>query len=856
MFRVAVGQAEDIETEKATRAAIALCREQLRETEAQAGILLCSSNFDHRRMLDMVLAAFAGIHLIGCTTAGDFSSSHGFSDDSITLILFSSDTVEIQAGIGRSLSQDSTGAVQAAAQGAAGKLRQPASLCITLPDLLGKPASKIIEDLYQALQCPVFGGCAARQVLAAQEFPDHPIAQFFGDEILNDAIPILLFGGPLDFAFKVANSWKPVGQTATVTDAAGHEVRTIGGFKALDFYHHYLGGHTNPAIEFPLAVYEPGQEHFYLRAPIHYDAQTGTITFSEAIAVGATVQITESIRDHIIADVKDSAQSLASLYPGSSPAVALAFSCSLRKEALGTRAAEELSVLQEALAPPPPVVGFYGYGEIAPLLPGGKSFLHNATLVTLLLGEADGALETAASPAEGTASRRELKHMTPPQERSYEDLQRENEFLRRKLVRSEIYRKRLEEVRDLNASLHRKLIHEIDEAKRKLERKEEALRHSEEKYRRIVETAGESFLLMDENLTITDVNDAFCRLIGYGKEELIGKRPMDLATEEHRQFILANRDRLLAKDYRRIEAKLIAKDGTVLPVLVHGSILRDSSGDLLGHMAFITDLSDTKKALMLAAQVQKGLLPQSQPRLQGIEIAGRNLPCEEIGGDYYDYLYPMESCAGPLGVVVGDITGHGVDAALLMTAARSFLRTRIPQAEGFAEAIGEMNRHLTLEVFDEGRFMTLFYLVLDLEKRRLHWVRAGHDPALVYHPVRDEFEELKGDGIALGLDQNSRYRENVKTGLSKGQIIAIGTDGIWEAHNRHGEMFGKPRFREIIRRHAASGAEQIVAAVYAEVKDFTLGMRPEDDVTLVVIKVLEDPWRAASPDVLAQTVLS
>ncbi len=107
---------------------------------------------------------------------------------------------------------------------------------------------------------------------------------------MNDALPILLFGGPVEFAFSVANSWKPVGQKAKITQSAGREVKTIGELKALDFYRHYLGEHADPAKEFPLAVYEPGQERFYLRVPIHYDDRTGTISFSEAIPVGATVQ--------------------------------------------------------------------------------------------------------------------------------------------------------------------------------------------------------------------------------------------------------------------------------------------------------------------------------------------------------------------------------------------------------------------------------------------------------------------------------------------------------------------------------------------------------------------------------------
>jgi sigma-B regulation protein RsbU (phosphoserine phosphatase) len=148
-----------------------------------------------------------------------------------------------------------------------------------------------------------------------------------------------------------------------------------------------------------------------------------------------------------------------------------------------------------------------------------------------------------------------------------------------------------------------------------------------------------------------------------------------------------------------------------------------------------------------------------------------------------------------------------------------------------------MNRHLAQDVLDTGRFMTLFYATIDRENRRLSWVRAGHDPALIYDPRQDKFEELRGSGLALGVDEGVSYEENHRLGLVGGEIIAIGTDGIWEARDKDGEMFGKARFREIIRRNARAGAEAILEAVYDELERFRFGLKPEDDVTLVVVKI-------------------
>jgi sigma-B regulation protein RsbU (phosphoserine phosphatase) len=375
----------------------------------------------------------------------------------------------------------------------------------------------------------------------------------------------------------------------------------------------------------------------------------------------------------------------------------------------------------------------------------------------------------------------------------------------------------------------------VDITSRKLA--EEEVRKSEEKFRRIVETAGEGFILMDEDLKIIDVNEAYCRLLGYSREEILGKTPFDLASEDFRAYMLATREEILTKKYREFEGTLMAKDGSLVPILIHGSTLSGDQGEVIGNMAFVTDMTEHKKALALAGEVQKSLLPQSKPDVHGLDVAGRNVSCDEIGGDYFDFLWRRENPDGPFSVVVGDITGHGVDSALLMTSARAFLRMRASQPGTISEIVSAMNSHLTQDVLETGRFMTLFYLTVDLQKDRINWVRAGHDPALLYDSQRDAFEELKGTGVALGVNDAFEFTENRHDGLGNGQIIAIGTDGIWEAFNKKGKMFGKERFKQIIRQNAAAGADDILNAVYNEINQFIEGQKTEDDITLVIIKV-------------------
>jgi sigma-B regulation protein RsbU (phosphoserine phosphatase) len=405
--------------------------------------------------------------------------------------------------------------------------------------------------------------------------------------------------------------------------------------------------------------------------------------------------------------------------------------------------------------------------------------------------------------------------------------------LRRQAAQAKKLRQQLKELREACSGLQAR----CNQRTRALRNECRLHDQSEEKFRRIVETAGEGFVLMDDQLRIIDVNDSYCRMLGYRRDEILGKTPPDFATDKFRQFIAGSRDRLLAMDYRTFEGTMIAKDGRHVPVLIHGNTLRDDQGAKIGNAAFVTDLSDQKKTLELAGKVQKNLIPVRAPVIEGLDIAGRSDPCLEVGGDYFDFLYGPEYPPGTLRVVVGDISGHGVDAALLMTTARVFIRMRAAQPAEPAQVVSLANRDLVLDMGDSGSFMTLFYMDIDPSRRAVRWVRAGHEPALLYCPVRDYFEELIGDGAPLGVDQNFGFTEQALSTLHPGTILGIGTDGIWEARDPEGRLFGRERFRTIIRQHAGDSAQKVVTAVFDAVGRFCRGMPSDDDITLVVIKI-------------------
>ncbi|MBT5242476.1 MAG: SpoIIE family protein phosphatase [Rhodospirillaceae bacterium] len=256
-----------------------------------------------------------------------------------------------------------------------------------------------------------------------------------------------------------------------------------------------------------------------------------------------------------------------------------------------------------------------------------------------------------------------------------------------------------------------------------------------------------------------------------------------------------------------------------------------------------------RQSMVLASEVQQKLLPGSAPVVEGLDIAGRSLYCDDTGGDYFDYLTLPQAGFGPrIGIAVADVTGHGVPSALTMTTVRALLRAKAHENSSLAAVVDDVNIHLT-EDSTGGRFVTLVYLVIEPRTRNVRWVSAGHDPVIVYEPVQGEFSELPGDDIPLGIQGNWHFREGQRDTWCDGAIMVIGTDGVWEARNEAGDMFGKEALQEVIRRHAHRSAETICEAVTQALDAFRGPTQYRDDVTLVVAKFVpkdEEPGRTQS----------
>jgi sigma-B regulation protein RsbU (phosphoserine phosphatase) len=260
--------------------------------------------------------------------------------------------------------------------------------------------------------------------------------------------------------------------------------------------------------------------------------------------------------------------------------------------------------------------------------------------------------------------------------------------------------------------------------------------------------------------------------------------------------------------------------------------------DALNRM--IAELRDRLRllhSLGVAMEVQRRLLPAAAPKVRGLDVAGHSTYCDETGGDYYDFLVLDKAAPDQVLVALGDVMGHGVAAALVMAGVRAVLRDRAVAAGDLAELMSRLNK---LIAADHGgdRFMTMHLSVIDSKTGTMRWVSAGHDPVIVYDPANGTFTEVGEGDLPLGVMDDTAYSENTSAALRTGQILFIGTDGVWEMPNAKGEQYGKDRLREVIRECASRSSDEIAHAVRERLTAFRSDVKSVDDVTFVVVKVL------------------
>jgi serine phosphatase RsbU (regulator of sigma subunit) len=251
------------------------------------------------------------------------------------------------------------------------------------------------------------------------------------------------------------------------------------------------------------------------------------------------------------------------------------------------------------------------------------------------------------------------------------------------------------------------------------------------------------------------------------------------------------------------------------------------------------ELAVTSAHLEIAKQIQQALLPQDQLTAGGVRYAGRCLPAAAVGGDYFGYF---ARAGNRVDSFVGDVSGHGVGAALLMAEARTtFLAERLSSSSA-ADLLAKLNALLHDDLDRAGHFMTACCATFDAARHELSYANAGHPPAILLRSNESRCTTISADGMPLGIVSEPRYGE-VKLALGVGDIVVFYTDGITERTNTAGEFFGVDRLNELIVANRDDEPEAIVDAVFSELNRFADAHEHEDDLTIVVMKRLRDGQR-------------
>jgi serine phosphatase RsbU (regulator of sigma subunit) len=266
-----------------------------------------------------------------------------------------------------------------------------------------------------------------------------------------------------------------------------------------------------------------------------------------------------------------------------------------------------------------------------------------------------------------------------------------------------------------------------------------------------------------------------------------------------------------------------------------GREFRELSAALNRMIVDLRERLHLRHSLHVAMEVQKSLLPASDPISPRLDIAGRSKYCDETGGDYYDFIEVSPVSKSSLMIAVGDVMGHGVPAALVMATVRAALRTSALDDRRLADLMTRTN-HVLAADNRHNRFVTLSLLLIEADTRIVRWASAGHDPAIVYDPRTDSSRELEGGDVPLGVMDAVEYEEFTTNALAADSVIIIGTDGVWEMLNERQEQYGKERMQRVVREHHARPAAQIAAALEADLAAFRGAQNPADDVTFVIVK--------------------
>jgi PAS domain S-box-containing protein len=373
----------------------------------------------------------------------------------------------------------------------------------------------------------------------------------------------------------------------------------------------------------------------------------------------------------------------------------------------------------------------------------------------------------------------------------------------------------------------------------------------------VIDSLPDAILAIDKDGKVITWNQSMEKMTGARAMDMIGKGNYEYALPFYgiRKPILVD---LVLMPQDEVEGKydLVQREGKTLTVEIfiptfgdNGSYLwakaaplYNSQGSIVGAIESIRDITDmrrteqtlerSKSELRIASDIQRSFLPERIPPFSGFDLAATFIPAMEVGGDFYDFI-PGE---GKLGMVIADVSGKSVPAALFMALSRTIVRINATHHEKGTDVLEDANNMISADS-REGMFVTLFYGVLDQNSRSLIYANAGHPPPLLMRSSSKAFEKLDVTGIALGAFAGAKYEE-CRVDLASGDVLVLYTDGVNEAENSNSEQYGIERFCSIVRESCHLGAQGILDKILGDISQFCAGQAQFDDITMVVVKAV------------------
>jgi PAS domain S-box-containing protein len=370
-------------------------------------------------------------------------------------------------------------------------------------------------------------------------------------------------------------------------------------------------------------------------------------------------------------------------------------------------------------------------------------------------------------------------------------------------------------------------------------------RASDETFRRLsnaVAQTADSVFITDREGRIEYVNPAFETLMGYPADEVLGKTPRILKSGLHEPSYYEDLwARISSGEVHRNASVNRCKDGRHVHVEQTITPMKDGAGRITHFVSVCKDMTERrliqaqKVEMRLVAEVQRRLYPQEAPRIPGLDLAGTVISEDATCGDYFDYL---EFSSDRVGIVVGDVSGHGLMAGFIMASTRASLRALSSEAGDLGSMLTRVSGFLGVDLEDH-QFVTMLIATIDRTRLSLEFVNAGHPPGFVLDSGGAVKAELGRTGLPLGLRAGDLYATGLEVALEHGDVVVLYSDGITETRDPEGELFETERLLSVIRRHLDRPAKEIVKLVLDEVRGFARGRETDDDMSLVIGRITD-----------------